>query len=160
MNCWFYFDGFYVIALLKVEQWFHSRPLVCHFLCDSCKRASYIRKMPKTFFSKAALVKFIYFKTTVQIMLLGAGLTKTQQEEKNWKICEVYLCTQEAWEWKESFYNELQKHWLLRGSELNTTEITKNMPEWMIHKLRTVQFTHQCHMLSETVDTDTFILSR
>jgi len=42
--------------------------------------------------------------------------------------------TQEAWEWKGIFffscYNELQKHWLLQSSGLNTMEATKNTSEW------------------------------
>lgn len=76
---------FLVTALSKVSPRFYSRPLVRHFLCDSCKWVSYIRKIPKTLFSKAALVKFIYFKTTVQIMLPWVGLTKREEEEKNWK---------------------------------------------------------------------------
>lgn len=45
-------------------------------------------------------------------------------------------------------YHELRKHWLLQRSGLNTTETSKKMSAWMIW------WTHQCHMLSETVDTE------
>lgn len=53
---------FYAVVLLKAQQWFNSGPLVCHFLCDCCKCASYIRKNTKDFILKSSLSEIHLFQ--------------------------------------------------------------------------------------------------
>ena len=60
-------------------------------------------------------------------MLPRGGPTKRRGEGKSWKTCDVYPELTKLGNEKEffSFSNELQKHWLLQSSGLNTTEATK-----------------------------------
>lgn len=77
---------FYAVVLLKAQQWFNSGPLVCHFLCDSCKCASYIRKNTKDFILKSSLSEIHLFQDhSVDNASMGESeLENAREKPRNW----------------------------------------------------------------------------